>query len=63
MMNKLLNDNCKNKELLFHNEMDHEVQNGESVTQKFEVGISVVLADFLGEISLTNNNKKTHSQP
>jgi hypothetical protein len=32
MTNKMLNDNCKSKELLFHNEMDHEVHNGEPMT-------------------------------
>jgi hypothetical protein len=32
MTNKLLNNNYRSKELLFHNEMDHELRNGEFVT-------------------------------
>ncbi len=46
MTNKMLNDNYKSKELLFHNEMNHEVHNGESMTQKFEVAILVVSIDL-----------------
>jgi hypothetical protein len=45
MKDKSLDDNCRNKELVFHNEMDYKVQNDECVIQKFEVGILVVLVD------------------
>jgi hypothetical protein len=31
MINKSLDDNYENKELVLHNEMDHEVQNEEFV--------------------------------
>jgi hypothetical protein len=47
MTNKLLNVNCKSKELVFFNEMDHGVQNAKFVIHKFEVGLSVVLVDSI----------------
>jgi hypothetical protein len=34
MTNKLLNDNYKSEELLFHNEMDHKVQNEKNCNTK-----------------------------
>ncbi len=45
MTNKLLNDHFKSEELVFFNEMNHEVQNEKSVIQKFEGGVLVVLAN------------------
>jgi hypothetical protein len=44
MKDKSLDDNYKDKELVLHNEMEYEIQNEESVIQKFEVGTSVVSA-------------------
>jgi hypothetical protein len=45
--NKSLDDNYRSEELVFHKEMDHEVQNEKFVIQKFEVGILVVLSDSI----------------
>jgi hypothetical protein len=45
--NKSLDDNCRSEKLVFHKEMDHEVQNEKFVIQKFEVGILVVLSDSI----------------
>lgn len=39
MMNKSLNDKYKNKESVFFNKMDHEVQNDEFVIRKLEIGV------------------------
>ncbi len=47
MKNKSLNDNYKSEELVFLNEMDHEVQNEKFVMEKSEVGISVLSVDSL----------------
>jgi hypothetical protein len=44
MTNKSLNVNCKSKELVIFNEMDHEIQNAKFEIHIFEVGLSVVLA-------------------
>jgi hypothetical protein len=42
MVNKLLNDNYKSEELVFFNEMDHEIHNQEFMT---EINVSVVSTD------------------
>ncbi len=45
MTNKLLNDNCKSKEWVYFNMMDHEIQNEESGIQKSIVGVLGVSAE------------------
>jgi hypothetical protein len=42
MKNKLWDNNYRNKELVFHNEMDYEIQKEEFVIQKSKVGTSMV---------------------
>jgi hypothetical protein len=46
MKDKSLDDNYKSKELVVHIEVDFEVQNEEFMVQKFEVSISMELANF-----------------
>ncbi len=45
MTNKSWDDNYESKELVLHNEIDHEIQYEKVVIQKFEVDISVVSND------------------
>jgi hypothetical protein len=40
MTNKSLSDNYRNEEWVIFNNMNHEVQNEESKTQKYEFGVS-----------------------
>ncbi len=46
MKDKSLDDNYRSKELVVHIEVDFEVQNEEFMVQKFEVSISMELANF-----------------
>jgi hypothetical protein len=47
MTNKSLSDNYRNKEWVIFNNMNHEIQNEESETQKSEFGVSRILAKLV----------------
>jgi hypothetical protein len=47
MKDKLLDDNYKSEELVFHNEMDYEIHHEKLMIQKSEVGMSMVLVDSI----------------
>jgi hypothetical protein len=47
MTNKSLSDNYRNEEWVIFNNMNHEVQNEESKTQKYEFGVSGISAKLV----------------
>jgi hypothetical protein len=47
MTNKSLSDNYRNEEWVIFNNMNHEVQNEESTTQKYEFGVSRISAKLV----------------
>ncbi len=54
-MKKSLDANYRSKELVFFNKMDHEVQNEESMIQKYEVGVWMVLANSIDVFTQSSN--------
>jgi len=40
---------------VLHNEMDHEIHNGEFMIQKIEIGILVVLIDSIDVLAQSSN--------